>query len=138
MTEDNPLTSGEYLGSLSPENAAREARAQAVMDRWVAAENGLNSGPFSIGSSLWPGVSKLIEEMGELGQALGKLMATFGAAEHWDGTNLDRRIEEEMADVLAAIAFVRDLNGHRLDADRIACLTEHKHTLFHQWQETQA
>jgi len=36
------------------------------------------SGDFSIGSAVWPGVSKVIEEMGELQQVLGKLIAVAG------------------------------------------------------------
>lgn len=49
------------------------------------------SGNFTIGSGVWPGASKLLEEMGEpqqalgkLQQTLGKLIQTSGTAEHWE------------------------------------------------------
>lgn len=64
------------------------------------------AGPFSIGSDRWPGLSKLIEEMGEVGQIAGKLLGTGGAIQHWDGSNLKDRLEEELADLSAAIGFV--------------------------------
>lgn len=43
------------------------------------------NGDFSLGSKVWPGTSKLLEEMGELQQVLGKLIAVAGSTEHWDG-----------------------------------------------------
>jgi NTP pyrophosphatase (non-canonical NTP hydrolase) len=64
------------------------------------------SGPFAIGSNTWPGISKLIEETGEVQQVCGKLIALGGEANHWDGTNLKQRLEEELADLQAAIGFV--------------------------------
>ena len=36
------------------------------------------SGDFAIGGEVWPGLGKLVEEMGELGTVLGKLIATRG------------------------------------------------------------
>ena len=69
------------------------------------------AGPYSIGSDHWPGVSKLIEESGEVLQTLGKLIAVNGAKEHWDGSNLDARLGGELADLLAAIDFVIAHNG---------------------------
>lgn len=55
------------------------------------------------------GVAKLIEECGELQQVLGKRLAYWDADEHWDGTNLRKRMIEEMGDVMAAIQFVGEL-----------------------------
>ena len=45
------------------------------------------------------GVAKLIEECGELQQVLGKRLAMWDQPEHWDGTNLNDRLIEEMGDV---------------------------------------
>jgi len=66
------------------------------------------------------GVAKLIEEVGELQvelghlqQALGKKLAVWTSDDHWDGTNLRERIQDEMGDVQAAIIFV----GRKLDLD---------------------
>jgi hypothetical protein len=70
--------------------------------------------PFVIGSPVWPGVAKVMEECGELVQVCGKLLASEGRAAHWDGTDLHVRLEEELADVLAAIAFLREHNTNQL------------------------
>lgn len=81
----------------------------------------LSDGSFSIGSKVWPGTSKLIEEMGELNQVLGKLIATHGDHEHWDGLNVLDRLHEEIADVQAALMFfseANDLDRWRID-DRV-------------------
>lgn len=59
---------------------------------------------FAIGGTVWPGTSKVLEEMGELQQVLGKLIQTGGDARHWDG-DLRPKIVEEIADVLAALDF---------------------------------
>lgn len=95
-----------------------------------------SDGSFSIGSNVWPGVSKLIEEMGELHQVLGKLIATHGASDHWDGTDLRQRLIEEMGDVAGALIFVQEVNA--LDGDAIAERAERKADLFRQWQEAQS
>lgn len=56
------------------------------------------------------GAPKLIEEMGELNTELGKLMA-FPLGTHPDGKgDLRERFKAEIADVLAAITYVVDLN----------------------------
>lgn len=34
--------------------------------------------PYGIGSDRWPGLAKLMEEMGELQEVLGKIMACEG------------------------------------------------------------
>lgn len=60
---------------------------------------------FAIGDDEWAGVSKLVEELGELQQVLGKLLGSRGDCNHWSG-DLRRMMHEEMGDVLAAIAFV--------------------------------
>ena len=74
----------------------------------------MNSGDFSIGGKVWPGTSKLIEEMGELCQVLGKLIGSHGEVEHYDGSNLRERLVEEVSDLKAAIAFFEEMN---LDVD---------------------
>lgn len=86
---------------------------------------------FAIGSRTWPGISKLVEELGEVAQVAGKLIATGGQARHWDGTDLRTRLEDELADLSAAIAFVVARNG--LDDGRIAARREAKLLLFEEW-----
>jgi NTP pyrophosphatase (non-canonical NTP hydrolase) len=61
---------------------------------------------FAIGDQEWPGLSKLTEECGEVLQVIGKLIASGGLVEHWDGSNLKERLETELGDLKAAIAFV--------------------------------
>lgn len=89
------------------------------------------AGAFSFGSATWPGLAKIAEEAGETQQVIGKFLATAGVAEHWDGTNLRERLEDELADLTAAIEFVRDHSD--LDTDRMAERTAKKRALFEGW-----
>lgn len=91
----------------------------------------LGSGDFSIGGHVWPGISKLIEECGEVMQVAGKLMGSRGEPKHWDGTDLKVRIEEEIGDLLAAVDFV--VKHNRLDAQAIANRRLKKLDRFDRW-----
>lgn len=95
------------------------------------------SGDFSIGSQVWPGTSKLLEEMGELTQVLGKLMGTGGEVEHWDGSNLRKRMLEEIADLQAAIQFFQAKNFTADDDDKISLRVQEKLHLFSEWHNKQ-
>lgn len=104
-------------------------------------------GEFSIGGELWAGLSKLIEESGEtadllpelilskllgrLQQVAGKIIGNEGRPDHWDGSHLPTRLEEELGDLTAAINFVIDHNA----LDRVAVMTRaaRKRILFEQW-----
>lgn len=97
---------------------------------------GMDDTGFAIGSGTWPGISKLVEELGEVAQVAGKLIAAGGRTEHWDGTDLRARLEDELADLSAAIAFVISRNG--LDAARIAERRETKLRRFETWHREQA
>jgi NTP pyrophosphatase (non-canonical NTP hydrolase) len=92
-------------------------------------------GDFAIGSRTWPGLSKLVEELGEVAQVAGKLIATGGEPDHWDGTNLRTRLEDELADLEAAIAFVLEHND--LDAGRVAERRAAKLRQFGDWHREQ-
>lgn len=95
------------------------------------------SGDFSIGSNVWPGTSKLLEEMGELRRVLGKLIATAGETTHWDGWDLRDRLVEEAADVAAALMFFQAMN---LSTDELARLDRRmveKVRLFNGWHMDQ-
>ena len=64
---------------------------------------------FTIGASFddYPGLAKLLEEVGEFSQVAGKLIATDGDPEHWDGDgSLIDRLVEELADMKAAISWM--------------------------------
>lgn len=93
-------------------------------------------GPYSIGSNHWPGVSKLIEEAGEVHQVLGKLIATGGKSAHWDGSDLRERLQEELGDLMAACIFVMEANS--LDEKTIKSRSADKLALFHRWHVEQA
>ena len=88
------------------------------------------SGPFQFGQAVWPGLAKLIEEAAEVGQVAGKLIATGGAVDHWDGTNLEERLIEEIGDVLAAATWTARRNG-LWPAVRSRC--EAKIAIFNTW-----
>jgi hypothetical protein len=93
--------------------------------------------PFCIGSYTWPGLSKLIEELGENGQVLGKIIAFPGRAStgepHPDGTNLKERLEDEIADLRAAIDYVVEAN--ELDGGRIHIRERMKFMRFLGWHD---
>jgi hypothetical protein len=92
------------------------------------------SGDFSIGSKVWPGTSKLLEEMGELQQMLGKLIAVAGSTEHWDG-DLRPRLLEEIADVSAALGFFVEQNLAGAEEDAMADRITEKLMLFRKWHK---
>jgi hypothetical protein len=68
-----------------------------------------DAGPYSIGSKIWPGTSKVIEECGELLEVAGKLMGSGGDTAHWTG-DLRSRLLDELADASAAIHFFASVN----------------------------
>lgn len=80
------------------------------------------------------GVSKTIEECGELIQILGKKLAYWDNDNHPDGMPISTRIENEMADVIAAIEFTAPLIG--LDIDRILARKNAKLATFEGWHDT--
>lgn len=77
------------------------------------------------------GLAKLIEECGELIQVAGKRLAYFDTLHHPDGSNLEQRLEEEMADVMAAIRFVSIHHG--LSLATIAERADGKLDVFEAW-----
>jgi len=92
-----------------------------------------NGKPYSIGRNHWTGLSKLIEETGEVSQVCGKILGTGGVEDHWDGSNLRTRLEEELADLTAAIAFVTSRN--KLDYAGIQKRAMVKLAKFGEWHE---
>lgn len=77
------------------------------------------------------GLAKLIEECGEVIQVAGKLLA-YPAGPHPDGQgDLSQRLEDEIADVMAAARFVAQTHG--LSRDRIAARVFSKLALYDSW-----
>ena len=102
------------------------------------------SGDFSIGSKVWSGTSKLIEEIGEVQEVFGKLQQTLGkllqvsgdAENHWSG-NLREKLVEEIGDVLAATTFFRKKNMTINEGIRIDERYGLKLALFEKWHAEQ-
>jgi|AraplaMF_Col_mMF_1032025.scaffolds.fasta_scaffold10664_2 NTP pyrophosphatase (non-canonical NTP hydrolase) len=108
----------------------------------------MTTAPFAIGSALWTGLSKLLEEGGEVIDAMAdyamyktlgrlhqignKLVGTGGLIKHWDGRDLRRNLEDEIADLEATIKFFKRHNG--LDEKRMARRTALKFKKFEYWQ----
>jgi NTP pyrophosphatase (non-canonical NTP hydrolase) len=76
------------------------------------------------------GLIKLSEECGELVQAAMKRI-TCNKETHWDGSNLNERLADEIADVTAAMDVV--INELDLDVDRINDRADRKRKLFEYW-----
>lgn len=87
-------------------------------------------GDFSIGGQLWPGLSKLIEECGEVMQVGGKLIGSEGRTDHWSG-DLNQMLIEELGDLAAAMEFFATINN--LDDEAIGRRREQKFDRFMQW-----
>lgn len=81
--------------------------------------------------SPWPGLGKLIEEAAELIAEAARLIGAVGSAPHLAEVALRARLEDEIADVLAAAEFVAVANG--LDERRIAARKAAKLALFNGW-----
>jgi NTP pyrophosphatase (non-canonical NTP hydrolase) len=94
--------------------------APATVDEQPAERANDNEGPFSLGQTdCWPGLSKLIEECGEVIQVAG---------------NLAREMEDELGDLLAAVEFFNSHNRTvRLDQHRIVKRMVEKLALFREW-----
>ena len=116
---------------------------------------------YGIGSDTMPGLAKTVEEVGELLQLLGKVLARGGNMDHrWvcvrcggkETTDpedrceeckgrgflgsgpLHDRMHEELGDTLAAIQFFIDLNED-IDAQRVDARREAKHATYHRWHQ---
>ena len=100
----NPDCPNRPAGVLAPFCNDCVTRMRAAQPSPRAVREPGSVGDFAIGSRVWPGTSKLVEEMGELQQVLGKLIATGGDTDHWSG-DLRRMLVEELGDVSAAVRF---------------------------------
>lgn len=80
------------------------------------------------------GLVKLMEECGELTQVAAKRLAFKDGDLHWDGKgSLKKRLEDELADVIAASAFVSAKLG--LDDRAIERRAAKKLKQFHEWDK---
>lgn len=101
----------------------------------------VTTGDFSIGSAVWPGLAKLVEEAGEVVQAAMKLVALAGAEnyDHWDGTDVRVRLRDEVADLQAAINFLVEHNyGAASDLVEYTERVAAKQRRFNGWHSEQS
>lgn len=90
--------------------------------------------PYGIGSDQWAGLAKLMEEMGELQQVLGKIMACEGReAIYWDGSSLLPQLVEELGDVRAAMIFFCEVNG--IPKEAVHLRADEKLVKFRYWDK---
>ncbi len=89
---------------------------------------------FMIGADRWPGLSKLVEECGEVQQVIGKLMGTGGSTKHWNVLDLRTKLIEEIGDVVAACLFVAKANGFE---EEVIAQMEYKYDRFMKWHAEQ-
>ena len=88
--------------------------------------------PYCIGSDEWNGLSKLIEELGELQQVCGKLIGSQGESNHWSG-DLHAKFIEELGDVYASLDFFVDMNFSADAQKDIHKRAFVKNTTFRKW-----
>jgi NTP pyrophosphatase (non-canonical NTP hydrolase) len=89
--------------------------------------------PYSIGSDVLPGLSRLAEEAGEVVQVIGKILGAGHLGTHFDGTDLRQRLLDELADLTAAVAFVGDKNV--LPWADVEQRAERRYRQFCEWHE---
>ena len=78
------------------------------------------------------GLTKLMEECGELAQIAAKKSAYYATDIHPDGKgSMKERLENEMGDVIAASLFVAE--KYDLDIDRIIEQANKKYNRFKVW-----
>lgn len=63
----------------------------------------------------------------------GKLIGTRGSSLHFDGSNQRLKLQEEMADLAAALIFVEEEN--QLDQEFIYIRVEQKLALYREWKK---
>lgn len=126
-------TALEKLALGSPVVAALRSQASPPPQAAEPADPPSRSTDYAIGSRHCPGFSKLIEECGEVAQVLGKVMGLGSLGKHWDGSDLKMRLECEIGDLVAAVAFVVCKN--QLDEEVIESRSEMKLELFEKWHQ---
>lgn len=82
------------------------------------------------------GLTKLVEELGELSQIAAKKMAYMNIDNHPDKKgSMKKRLENEMGDVLASIQYV--VGKLELDMDRIVERSDCKIEVYLAWEKDQ-
>ncbi len=91
--------------------------------------------PYQLKCADWPGMSKVIEESGELGQVFGKIQSAGGATVYpWGNVDLKAKTVEEVADLLAALTFMVKKSPH-VDEAAVSERMAKKFKLFEAWAD---
>lgn len=90
-------------------------------------------GDYTIGSDVWPGLSKVLEEMDELGIVLAKIIGAGGSTEYWGEIDLRENLVEELGDVMATIKYFAEHNLTQEERDALYIRSYVKHDRFNDW-----
>ena len=97
---------------------------------------GKSVGPsYTFGAERWPGLGKVVEEMGEALAELGKLLGTGGVETHSTGADLRQAIKEEASDVLAAWTWFFEHNFSHAEMVEIWLRVNQKLGLYDTWRK---
>lgn len=89
--------------------------------------------PYMLSCKEFPGLAKVVEESGELGQVFGKIMSCGGLRFNpWGGADLGAKLDEEAADLLAALTYMI-VNCPHIDEDIVFNRAHRKIALFEEW-----
>ena len=86
---------------------------------------------YTIGSDVWNGLSKVQEEMNELGVVLAKIVGNGGDLFYWGDRDLEEELYDELGDLQAIVGYFIYVNG--LDADIISMRSAMKAEKFMKW-----
>ena len=92
-------------------------------------------GDYAIGSDVWPGLSKVIEEMGEALVVLGKIIGAGGVTDYWGGRDLRAEAVEELADVMGTIGYFCEHNFTIEETEELLDRSEMKRDRFNDWHD---
>lgn len=90
---------------------------------------------FEIGDEEYPGLSKIVEESGEVLQIIGKLINSLGNPQHFDGSNLRKKLINELADLDAALEFFIAYGLSQNETELLNNRMEEKFNKFKSWHE---
>lgn len=89
----------------------------------------------SIGAGHLPGLAKAVEEAGEFLQAAGKIIAYPNTPHPDGGGDINKRVQDEVADLLAALLFFTEASPERFDITGMHLRASKKLRRFREWHE---
>lgn len=86
---------------------------------------------YNFGDRKWPGLSKVLEECGEVSQVLAKLVGSNGNLDYFGKGSLEDKIVEELGDLHAAITWFIQHND--ISAKKVARRSQEKQAKYTKW-----